>query len=156
MKITIGSDHAGYEHKKYLVQLISSWGHKVSDLGGFEGQSIDYPDIAEEVAKTVAGGKAERGILLCGTGIGVSIAANKVKGIRAAVCWSRETAKLARQHNNANILCMGARFLDKETCGQIAEAFLSEPVSSQERHIRRVNKIMNIEERICTGNGQEQ
>jgi len=151
MNITIGSDHAGYKHKDYLVRLISSLGHQVSDIGGFEGESVDYPDIAEKAAMAVAKGKVEFGILLCGTGIGVSLAANKVKGIRAALCWSRETAMLARQHNNANMLCLGARFLDTESCGDIVKAFLSEPFSNQARHIRRVNKIMNIEERNCSG-----
>ena len=151
MKLTIGSDHAGYEHKAYLVKFISSLGHQVSDLGGFEGQKTDYPDIAEKVAMDVARKKADFGIVLCGTGIGACITANKVRKIRAALCYNRETALLTREHNNANVLCLGARFMDMEKCGEIITAFLSEPFSKEERHRRRVDKIMKVEERNCAG-----
>jgi len=156
MHITIGTDHAGYKHKDYLVQLMGTLGHTVSDVGGCQGQSTDYPLIAIKAAQHVAAGKADLGILLCGTGIGVSIAANKVKGIRAALCWNRETALLARKHNNANMICMGARLLGEKTCGEMIKAFLSEPFSKQERHHRRVNQISNIEERNCAGDDHKQ
>ncbi|MCG9478908.1 MAG: ribose 5-phosphate isomerase B [Actinomycetia bacterium] len=151
MNIIIGSDHAGIEHKAYLADIASRLGHKVTDLGTYDKQSVDYPDIAFQVACNILNSKTEIGILICGTGIGMSLAANKVRGIRAAVCWNQETARLARQHNNANILCLGARILDQESCKIIMEAFLANASSSQDRHARRVEKIMNIEERTCTG-----
>ncbi len=150
MKIVIGSDHAGCKHKEYLSRTVSSLGHSLSDAGVCEGKSADYPDIAEKVAGAVAAGDAELGILLCGSGIGASMAANKVRGIRAALCWDKETARLAREHNDANILCMGARLLSMDVCEEIAKVFLSQPYSGQERHNRRIKKIRDIEERNCT------
>ena len=147
MKISVGSDHAGCEHKSKIIKEISFLGHTLVDLGTNSSKSVDYPDYAEKVATMVASGETEMGILLCGTGIGMSISANKVKGIRAAVCWNSKTATLARQHNDANVLCMGARFLSPKECVKIAKIFIKTPRSNEERHIRRVKKIMSIEER---------
>ena len=147
MKIVVSSDHAGFNHKSRLIKLIKSMGHTALDIGTNSGESVDYPDFGEKGAKAVACGKADMGILICGTGIGISMAANKVNGIRAAVCWNEETAILAREHNNANILCMGARFIPIKKCTDIAKTFINTPASNDERHVRRINKIMKIEER---------
>ena len=147
MKIVFGSDHAGVAHKIKLMELASSMGHQVIDKGTNSSESADYPDFGEIGALAVCRKEAELGILICGTGIGISMAANKVKGIRAAVCWNEETAHLAREHNDANILCMGARFISIEEAVKIAEVFIKTPFSNNERHINRIGKITKIEER---------
>jgi len=147
MKIVVGSDHAGFEHKEKISELISSLGHEVIDAGTDSTRSVDYPDYGEKGARKVSCGEAELGVLICGTGIGMCMAANKVRGIRGAVCWNEETARLARQHNDANVLCMGARFISIENALKITRVFLETPASEDERHQRRVNKIISIEER---------
>lgn len=151
MKIIIGSDHAGYDYKTALIELVRSMGHTVQDIGTDSCKSVDYPDYAEKGAKIVASGQADIGILICGSGIGMDIAANKIKGIRSAVCWNEETARVARDHNSANILCLGERFLSVDQCIEITKVFLNTPLSHDERHLRRIDKIMKIEERnlIC-------
>ncbi|MFH0956569.1 MAG: ribose 5-phosphate isomerase B [Candidatus Aenigmatarchaeota archaeon] len=146
MKIAIGSDHAGYKVKENLIKALSS-GHSVKDCGApGEEEPSDYPDIAEKVGKLVAAGKAERGILVCGTGIGMSIAANKVKGVRAAICRTREDARLSREHNDANVLCLGARIVSPELIIEIAKAWLSADFSGG-KHEARVEKIKKLEEK---------
>lgn len=147
MKIVVGSDHAGFEHKEKISELISSLGHEVIDAGTDSTSSVDYPDYGEKGAREVSCGRAELGILICGTGIGICMAANKVKGIRGAVCWNEETARLSRQHNDANVLCMGARSISIEDALKITRVFLETPASEDERHQRRVSKITSIEER---------
>lgn len=147
MKIVVGSDHAGCDHKTAVIELISSLGHTAVDIGTNSKKSVDYPDYGEKGALIVASGEADMAILICGTGIGMSITANKIKGIRAALCWNVETATLARQHNNANVLCIGARFIPIEKCVKIAKVFVQTPNSTEERHIRRIKKISFIEER---------
>jgi len=154
MKIVIGSDHAGYSYKSALIELIKSMGHTVQDIGTDSCKSVDYPDFGEMGARIVACGQADIGILVCGSGIGMDIVANKIRGIRSAVCWNVETAKLARDHNNANILCLGERLLSLEQCIEITKTFINTPLSDEERHIRRVNKIIKIEERNQTCNDQ--
>jgi ribose 5-phosphate isomerase B len=153
MKIVIGSDHAGYNYKSTLIEVIKSMGHTIQDIGTDSCESVDYPDFGEKGARIVACGQADIGILICGSGIGMDMSANKVRGIRSALCWNVETAKLARNHNNANVLCLGERFLPLEQCIEITKTFINTPSSDEERHIRRVNKIMKIEERneICDG-----
>jgi RpiB/LacA/LacB family sugar-phosphate isomerase len=146
MKIAIGSDHAGYRVKEQLIKELST-GNTVKDCGApGEDQQSDYPDIAQKVGMLVASGKAERGILVCGTGIGMSIAANKVKGVRAAICRSREDARLSREHNDANVLCLGARMLSPEMIIGIARVWLSADFSGG-RHEARVEKIKKMEEK---------
>lgn len=152
MKIVIGSDHAGFNYKSRLIELAKSMGHTVLDIGTDSCQSVDYPDFGEKGARAVACGEADIGILICGSGIGMDMVANKINGIRSAVCWNEETARLARDHNYANILCLGARFLSLEKCIEITKIFINTPVSDEERHIRRVNKIMKVEERNQTCN----
>lgn len=147
MKIVVGSDHAGFEYKTKISELISSMGHEVIDVGTDNTSSVDYPDYGEKGAREICCGEAELGVLICGTGIGICMAANKVKGIRGAVCWNEETARLARQHNDANILCMGARFISIEDALKITRVFLETPASKDERHQRRIGKIASIEER---------
>jgi ribose 5-phosphate isomerase B len=142
--IAIGSDHAGYEYKEQLKKLLDEVGKPYQDFGANSPDSVDYPDIAHNVSKTVASGKCPMGILICGTGIGMSIAANKHKGIRAAVCESQASAKLSREHNDANILCLGARTTSWETAVEIIKTFISTPFSGGERHMNRIQKIHSI------------
>ena len=147
MKIIIGSDHAGFNYKSKIIGFIKSMGHAV------HSESVDYPDFAEKGAKTVACGEADIGIFICSSGIGMDIVANKIKGIRSAVCWNTDTAALARDHNHANVLCLGEKFLTLDECLQITKVFINTPESNEERHKRRVKKISDIEERsqICNG-----
>ena len=144
MKISIGSDHRGVEKRKLIAAAIEANGHEVVDLGTHSTKSVDYPDIAAEVAMSVAGGKSDKGVLMCGTGIGVSIAANKIKGIRAAVAHDVETAELSSQHNNANVLCLPGNSLDKQGIDEIIKAWLSADFEGG-RHARRVEKMHAIE-----------
>lgn len=149
MKIALGSDHAGYERKKELIQLLTDMGHKVADIGTHSEDSVDYPDYARRVARTVALHQADKGILICGTGIGMCISANKVPGIRAAVCWNAKVAALAAEHNQANVLCLSARFVSSKAAAQIVKAWLKTPFAGG-RHLRRVQKISKIEKEICS------
>lgn len=142
--ISLGCDHAGIEIKDKLIKFIESLGYKIIDCGANSSQSCDYPDFAFKVAQDVVSKKADKGILICGTGIGMSIAANKVKGIRAAVCWNKETAQLISQHNNANIMCVGARFAGSNDICSWIKIFLETPF--EQRHINRINKITQIEQ----------
>ena len=139
MKITIGCDHAGVEYKSKIVEFLEKEGYQVLDVGTHGTESVDYPDYAHKVAEEVLAG-ANFGVLICGSGNGVSMAANKHKGIRAALCWSEEITKLARQHNDANIISIPARFMSLESSTQIIKTFLTEPFDGG-RHQRRVEKI---------------
>ena len=139
MKITIGCDHAGVKYKSKIVEFLEKEGYQVLDVGTHGKESVDYPDYAHIVAEEVLAG-ADFGVLICGSGNGVSMAANKHKGIRAALCWSEEITKLARQHNDANIISIPARFISLETSTQIIKTFLTEPFEGG-RHKRRVQKI---------------
>jgi ribose 5-phosphate isomerase B len=140
MKIAVGSDHAGYEMKKHVIEWLESHGHQAEDLGAYSEESVDYPDFARKVGHAVVAGAAEEGILVCGTGIGVSISANKVPGIRAALVCGPEFAALARQHNNANVLCFAARFNDTPAADRILESWFSAEFEGG-RHQRRIDKI---------------
>ena len=130
MKIAMGSDHAGYRAKEFLKKILSNE-HEIRDVGTFSPASCDYPEYARKVAELVAGGYAERGILICGTGIGMSIAANKVRGIRAAVCYTEELARLSRAHNDANVLCIGARVNTEEEIEKIVD-YVTKPFSKED------------------------
>ncbi len=142
--IALGSDHAGFEYKEHLKKLLDEIGMPYQDFGTFSADSVDYPDFAHVVSKAVASGKCQFGILICGTGIGMSIVANKHKGIRAAVCESLAYAKLWREHNDANILCIGARISSWETTEEIVKIFLTTPFSGGNRHMERIQKIHSI------------
>ncbi len=143
MQVIIGSDHAGVDLKDYVSETLAGWGHEVVDCGAYNSASVDYPDIAEAVAEQVASVES-LGILICGTGIGIAIAANKVKGIRAALCLTPEMARLAREHNNANIITLGARLLGDDLAVRIIETFLNTPFQAG-RHQIRVEKISRLE-----------
>lgn len=146
MNITIGSDHGAVALKDEVKMVLKEYEDiKVMDVGTFGTESVDYPDIAEKVCADVTSGKADLGIVLCGTGIGISIAANKVKGIRCALCNDVYSAKKAREHNNANVLAMGGRVLGFGPAGEIVRAFVESSFEGG-RHARRVNKIMAIEQ----------
>lgn len=140
LPIAIGSDHAGFKYKEQLKQYLTQKGMTVVDKGTFSEESTDYPDYAHPVATMVEEGAAAAGILICGSGNGVCMTANKHQGIRAALCWNEELAMLARQHNNANIICMPERFVDYATAQKMADLFLSTPFEGG-RHERRVEKI---------------
>jgi ribose 5-phosphate isomerase B len=136
--IAIGSDHGGYELKLELINHLKERGIEVKDYGCDSPKSCDYPVYAKAVSEAVAAGECELGILICGTGIGMSMAANKVGGIRAAVCSDCFSAKATREHNNANVLCMGARTVGPGLALMIADIFLDTPFSNDERHVRRI------------------
>lgn len=140
MKIAIGSDHAGFELKEKIKQLLTGKNIEVEDFGPFSTDSVDYPDFAHPTAEAVETNKADLGILLCGSGNGIAMTANKHQGIRAAICWTTELAELARQHNNANVLVLPARFVTEEDGLKIVEAYLNTEFEGG-RHERRVNKI---------------
>lgn len=147
MKISIASDHAGYNLKKTLIDFLKDRGYEVRDLGTDNPQtSVDYPDFALKVAEDILNGKAEKGILICGSGIGASIAANKVKGIRAGVCHDTYSAHQGVEHDDMNILCLGSRIIGDELAKEIVISFLNATFSFQPRHMRRLEKVRKIEE----------
>ena len=139
--IAIGSDHGGFALKKALMAHLDKRGLKYKDFGTYSEASCDYPAYGKAVANAVAGGECERGILICGTGIGMSMTANKIPGVRAAVCGDCFSAEATREHNDANILCMGARVVGEGLALKIADTFLDTPFSNDERHIRRISQI---------------
>ena len=138
--IAIGSDHAGFAYKEKIKASLGRLGYQVSDKGTMGEASVDYPDFAHPVASAVEMGEAQWGILICGSGNGVAITANKHAGIRAALCWKEELARLARAHNDANVLCIPARFISLDLAKKMVKAFLNEPFEGG-RHQNRVNKI---------------
>lgn len=145
MKIAIASDHVGYEEKERLKPLLDEMGIQYQDLGTVSEESVDYPDYARKVGEEVAQGKADQGLLVCGSGTGMAIAANKVPGVRAAVAWTEETARLAREHNDANVLSLGARVTPAEELPKIVRAWFNAKFAGG-RHARRVEKILEIEQ----------
>lgn len=143
MKIIIGSDHAGFELKERVKEYLNQLNHETEDLGAFSEEPVDYPLIAKEVAKKVAK-TGSTGILICGSGIGMCITANKVKGVRAALCYDEYTAKVSREHNNANILCLGARTGSAKIYKKIISTFLATQPSKEERHLRRIKEMDSL------------
>lgn len=139
--IAIGCDHGGYELKQEIIKYLESKGYEYKDFGCYSTASVDYPEYGKKVAHAVADGECEKGILICGTGIGISITANKVKGIRAALCTDCFCAEATRQHNDANIVCLGGRVVGAGLAVKIVDTFLNTPFSEDERHIRRINMI---------------
>lgn len=144
MKIALGADHAGYALKEHLGRFLRQRGHEVDDHGTHDETSVDYPDFAAKVAQAVRGGHAERGILVCGTGVGVAIAANKIDGVRAANCCDLFTARMARAHNDANVLTVGSRVVGVGVAEELVRTFL-ETAFEDGRHRRRVEKISALE-----------
>lgn len=147
MRIAIGSDHAGFELKQHLITYLEQTGHSVLDLGTDSTKPVDYPDYAEKVADAVVAGKVERGIVICGSGVGASVAANKIPGIRAGICHDSYSAHQGVEHDDMNVLVLGARIIGIELAKEIVRTFLGARFSNQERHIRRLNKVKAIETR---------
>ena len=148
MRIVLSADHAGYLLKNELAARLAQQGHEVLDLGTHSAAPVDYPDSAQAVASALADGQAERGIIVCGSGAGVSIAANKFPGIRAAVCHDTYTAHQAVEHDDMNVLCLGARVIGGALALDLVTAFLGARFSGEERHQRRLDKIFGFEQRF--------
>jgi len=142
--IAIGTDHRGYSMKEELKKFLSSENFEYKDFGTFSEASVDYPDYARQVAESLQNEESEYGVLICGSGMGICIPANKYKGIRAVNILTEKMAEMSRKHNNANVICFGADFIDIETAKTCLKKFLATPFDSDERHARRVNKINNI------------
>lgn len=147
MRIGVGADHAGLDLKSRIVNRLRNKGYDVEDFGTMTPESCDYPSIAFRVGEAVASGKVARGVLVCGSGIGMSIAANKVRGVRAALCLSRDAARLSRSHNDANVLCLPGRDAEGEPPDGILDTWLETEFSGQERHARRLHQISDYENR---------
>ena len=150
MRIALSADHAGFELKQELLARLTQQGHEVTDLGTHSRAPVDYPDSADAVARELRSGRADRGLLVCGSGAGVSIAANKFPGVRAAVCHDTYTAHQAVEHDDMNVLCIGARVIGAALALEITNAFLTASFSGEERHRRRLDKVLAIEERYMT------
>lgn len=148
MKIIIGSDHAGFTYKGIIAELLRTMGYEVLDLGAYNEEPSDYPDHAADVAEALLAKKGDRGILICGSSVGVSIAANKFKGIRAGVCHDTYSAHQSVEHDDVNILCLGERVIGIELAKDIVIAFLNARFSNEERHVKRLDKITAIENRV--------
>jgi ribose 5-phosphate isomerase B len=146
MRIAIGADHAGFPVKSEIVALIEGAGHSVIDMGAFDEKPSDYPDFARAVGRAVAGGEADRGVLLCGSGVGVSVAANKMHGIRAGLCHETYSAHQSVEHDNVNVLCLGPRVVGIAVMREVVLAFLNARFSGEERHCRRLEKVTELEE----------
>lgn len=147
MKISVGTDHRGLDQKKMVTEIAESLGHTVTDHGANSTESCDYPDIANVLGVSVASGETDRGILICGTGIGMSIAANKVKGVRAAVCNNPDQARLSRQHNDANVLCLPGDSFEEPAVRELVSLWLETQFEGG-RHERRVEKVKQMEEKF--------
>jgi len=147
MKIAIGSDHAGFILKTKIISFLKNNGFDIIDVGTNNSEtSVDYPDFAKEVSLKIVKGEAEKGIIICGSGVGASIAANKIKGIRAAICHDTYSAHQGVEHDDMNVLCLGGRIIGEELAKEIVLSFLKAKFSNEERHIRRLNKIKKLEE----------
>jgi ribose 5-phosphate isomerase B len=148
MRIALGSDHAGYDLKALLVTTLLDWGHDVVDVGTMNAHdSVDYPDFGEAVGRAVASGDTDLGVAVCGSGIGISIAANKVPGVRAALAHDATSARLAREHNHANVLCLGARLIGAPVAVDALEAWLN-ATPGEGRHLTRIEKLHTLDERM--------
>jgi RpiB/LacA/LacB family sugar-phosphate isomerase len=150
MKITIGSDHAGFALKKVLIEHLQKNGHKLDDVGTDTIDPVDYPDYAEAVAQGVIQGRSERGILICGSGVGASVAANKIPGIRAAVCHDSYSAHQGVEHDDLNVLVLGSRVIADELAKDLCTIFLNARFTGEPRHRRRLEKVFKIEQRYST------
>ncbi len=149
MRIAIGTDHRGFSIRSKVVELVERLGHEALDMGTFSPQAVDYPDIAAEVARRVSHGEVDRGILVCGTGLGMCIAANKFPGVRAAPCHDDITAEMSRRHNDSNVLCLSADLLGERLIDHMIEIWLNTPFEGG-RHARRVGKITELEHEVET------
>ena len=146
MRIAVGSDHRGCAIRSKVIESVQRLGHEVEDVGTFSSDAVDYPDVAAEAARKIGAGEVDRGILICGTGLGMCIAANKVQGVRAAPCHDDLTAEMSRRHNDTNVLCLSADLLGVRLIDRMIELWLSTPFEGG-RHARRIDKITQIEDR---------
>jgi RpiB/LacA/LacB family sugar-phosphate isomerase len=149
MRIAIGADHAGFEMKAGVAASLAALGHEVLDLGTFSTDPVDYPDYAEAVGRALTEGRADRGVVICGSGVGASVAANKVFGVRAGLCHDTYSAHQGVEHDDMNVLVLGARVIGTEVAHELVRAFLGATFSGEERHQRRLAKIRDIEGRQC-------
>jgi ribose 5-phosphate isomerase B len=147
MKVAVGADHAGYALKQELIPSLRALGHEVTDLGTGNTAPVDYPDIAESVGRAVLGGEVERGVLICGSGVGASVAANKLHGVRAGLCHDSYSAHQGVEHDDMNVLVLGARVIGVELARELARVFLEARFNHEERHERRLGKIRTLEEK---------
>jgi ribose 5-phosphate isomerase B len=146
MKVAVACDHGGFPLKETVLEVIRQAGHGVLDLGTFSSDPVDYPDYAQKVGKAIQHGEADRGILICGSGTGVTVAANKMRGIRAGVCHDVYSARQSVEHDDANVLSLGARVIGPELAAELVRTFLNAHFTGEERHVRRVAKISEMEE----------
>ena len=151
MKVVIGSDHAGFQLKNAVGDLLRALGQEVLDVGAFNENPSDYPDFAEAVGRAVLDGKAERGVLICGSGVGASVAANKLPGIRAGMCHDTYSAHQGVEHDDINVLVLGSRVIGVALAQDLVKAFLGAKFSNEERHVRRLGKVKALESKYCTG-----
>src|SRR6202171_5994885 len=149
MKITIGSDHAGFELKHFLITSLIQDGHQINDVGTHSTQPVDYPDYAEAVGLSVLRGESERGILICGSGVGAAVAANKIPGVRAGLCHDSYSAHQGVEHDNINVLVLGSRVIGVMLAQDLVKAFLGAKFTNEERHVRRLGKVKAIEAKYC-------
>jgi RpiB/LacA/LacB family sugar-phosphate isomerase len=149
MKVAIGSDHAGFDLKKVVAGYVSDLQHEVLDLGTSDTKPVDYPDFARAVGEAVIGGKAERGIVICGSGVGASVAVNKVRGIRAGLCHDTYSAHQGVEHDDMNVLVMGARVVGSALAQELVRNYLAAAFTNEERHVRRLEKVKAIEEKYA-------
>lgn len=149
MRVAVGGDHAGFEMKNLIAEHVKSLGHTVVDAGAYEYDALDdFPDFAEAVAVRVADGRAERGLIVCGSGVGASVAANKVRGIRAGLCHDTYSTRQGVEHDDMNVVCIGARIIGDELAKEVVTAFLSAGfIDEEEKYVRRLNKVLDIERR---------
>ena len=151
MKVVIGSDHAGFQLKNAMGDLLRSMGNDVLDVGAFNENPSDYPDFAEAVGRAVLDGKADRGVLVCGSGVGASVAANKLPGIRAGMCHDTYSAHQGVEHDDINVLVLGSRVIGVALAQDLLRAFLGAKFSNEERHVRRLGKVKALEAKYCKG-----
>ena len=151
MRIALGCDHGGFPLKQRIVAVVQAAGHVVVDCGTDSNCSVDYPDFARKVGTTIINGDADRGILLCGSGVGISVAANKIPGIRAGVCHDIYSAHQGVEHDDMNVLCLGARIIGDEVAVELVQAFVKVQFTREERHVRRLNKLLEIEREALEG-----
>jgi len=149
MRLVVGADHAGFPMKGVVVEMLKLWGHTVADKGTFSTEPVDFPDIAKSVCEEVRSGRADRGVMVCGTGVGACIASNKMRGIRAALCHDAYSAGQSVEHDDVNVLCMGAWIVGPKTMEEVLNAFLCAKFSTQEQFRRRVKKLEEIDSERC-------
>src|ERR1700680_2470267 len=156
MLIAIAADHAGFSLKQYLIPFLESHGHSPLDLGTYSADPVDYPDFAEAVGRAVLDRKAERGVLICGSGVGASVAANKLPGIRAAVCHDSYSAHQGVEHDDMNVLVLGSRIIGSKLAEDLVKAFLAAKFTNEERHVRRLGKVKALEAKFAAGLKQQE